>query len=173
MICCHIVRSNNHYYSIKIFPRFWLVKTTRIIHHNQLLLTKFGKNLRHIESMMSKVHSAADYWTDDVRVMSKVQPAADYWTVDWENLVMRLCYFGFGTWWKNLNSRPLNVTVVPLDVLFRMSDEHSRLCYAICACPLESLAFNLLFSTEKWKYINLYHKRSIAPAKRARRIDRL
>ena len=28
----------------KIFPYFWLVKTTHIIHHKQLLLTKFGKN---------------------------------------------------------------------------------------------------------------------------------
>ena len=37
--------SNNIlYYSFKIFPGFWLVKTTHIIHHNQLLLTKFGKN---------------------------------------------------------------------------------------------------------------------------------
>ena len=34
-----------HYYSFKIFSCFWLVKTTRIIYHNQLLLTKFGKNL--------------------------------------------------------------------------------------------------------------------------------
>ena len=32
------------YYSFKIFPHFWLVKTTCIIHQNQLLLTKFGKN---------------------------------------------------------------------------------------------------------------------------------
>ena len=32
------------YYSFNIFPRFWLVKTTRIIHHYQLLLTKFAKN---------------------------------------------------------------------------------------------------------------------------------
>ena len=32
------------YYSFKIFPLYWLVKTTRIIHHNHLLLTKFGKN---------------------------------------------------------------------------------------------------------------------------------
>jgi len=31
---------NGHYYSFKIFPRFWLVKTTHIIHHKQLLLTK-------------------------------------------------------------------------------------------------------------------------------------
>ena len=73
---------NNYYYSFKIFPCFWLVKTARIIHHNQLLLTKFGKNLRHIEAMTSKVQPTADYWTDDVKMTSKVQPAADYWTVD-------------------------------------------------------------------------------------------
>jgi len=29
-----------NYYSFKIFARFWLVKTTLIIHHKQLLLTK-------------------------------------------------------------------------------------------------------------------------------------
>ena len=33
-----------YYYSFKIFPRFWLVKTTRIIHHSQLLLTKYSTN---------------------------------------------------------------------------------------------------------------------------------
>ena len=33
-------------YSFKIFLRFWLAKRTRIIHHNQLLLTKFGRTLR-------------------------------------------------------------------------------------------------------------------------------
>ena len=33
----------NKYYSFRIFPRFRLVKTTRIIHHKQLLL-KSGKN---------------------------------------------------------------------------------------------------------------------------------
>ena len=31
-------------YSFKLFPRFWLVKTTRIIHHNKLLLIKFETN---------------------------------------------------------------------------------------------------------------------------------
>ena len=36
---------NNIYYSFKIFPRFWLAKSTRIIHHNQLLTTKFGRIL--------------------------------------------------------------------------------------------------------------------------------
>ena len=30
-------------YSFKIFLRFWLAKITRIIHHNQLLLTTFGR----------------------------------------------------------------------------------------------------------------------------------
>ena len=33
------------YYSFKIFPQFWLAKSTRIIHHNQLLMTKFGRIL--------------------------------------------------------------------------------------------------------------------------------
>ena len=83
-----------NYYSFKIFSRFWLVKTTRIIHHNQVLFTKFGKHLRYIESMTSKVERFEYYWTIDVKMTSKVQPAADYWTVDRENLGTRLCYIG-------------------------------------------------------------------------------
>ena len=35
----------SYYYSFKIFPRFWLAKSTRLIHHNQLLMTKFGRIL--------------------------------------------------------------------------------------------------------------------------------
>ena len=70
--------NNSYYYSFKIFSRFWLVKTTRIIHHNQVLFTKFGKHLRHIESMTSKVERMENYWTNDVKMTSKVQPAADY-----------------------------------------------------------------------------------------------
>ena len=34
-----------HYYSFRIFSQFWLAKSTRIIHHNQLLMTKFGRIL--------------------------------------------------------------------------------------------------------------------------------
>ena len=30
------------YYSFKIFPQFWLAKSTRVIHHNQLPMNKFG-----------------------------------------------------------------------------------------------------------------------------------
>ena len=56
-----IVTIINNYYSFKISSRFLLVKTTRIIHHNQLLFTRFGKNLCHIESMTSKVKSAENY----------------------------------------------------------------------------------------------------------------
>ena len=37
--------SNNIYYSFKIFPQLWLAKSTRIIHHNQLLITKYGRIL--------------------------------------------------------------------------------------------------------------------------------
>ena len=37
--------NNYYYYSFKIFSRFWLAKSTRLIHHNQLLMTKFGRNL--------------------------------------------------------------------------------------------------------------------------------
>ena len=34
-----------YYYSFKIFPQFWLAKSTRIIRHKQLLMTKFGRSL--------------------------------------------------------------------------------------------------------------------------------
>ena len=34
-----LVKSNNFYYSFKTFPRFRLAKSTRIIHHNQQLMT--------------------------------------------------------------------------------------------------------------------------------------
>ena len=54
----------------------------------------------HIEPMTSKVQSAADYRTIDVKMTSKVQPAEDYWIIDvkdhWiidrENLGTRLCH---------------------------------------------------------------------------------
>ena len=39
------ILANTLYYSFKIFPQFWLAKSTHIIHHNQLLMTKFGRIL--------------------------------------------------------------------------------------------------------------------------------
>ena len=61
---------NQYYYSFKILSRFWLVWTTRIIHHNQLLFTKFETSLRHIGSMMSKVEPTKNYWTNDVKIFA-------------------------------------------------------------------------------------------------------
>ena len=37
--------NNIIYYSFKIFPRFWLAKSTRLILHNQLPMIKFGRIL--------------------------------------------------------------------------------------------------------------------------------
>ena len=37
--------TNRYYYSFQIFPQFWLANSTRIILHNQLLMTKFGRIL--------------------------------------------------------------------------------------------------------------------------------
>ena len=59
-ICCI------NYYSLKIFLRFWLVKTARIIHHNHQLLTKILNQRRQkcsplkiIEPTMSKSRQSA------------------------------------------------------------------------------------------------------------------
>ena len=68
------------YYSFKIFSRFWLVKTKRIIHHNQLLNC-------HIEPMTWK-------WRQKCRNLL-------YWTVDRENIGTRLSCFGSLNKWRN------------------------------------------------------------------------
>ena len=39
------LQPNLYYYSFKRFPHFWLAKSTCIIHHNQSLMTKFGRIL--------------------------------------------------------------------------------------------------------------------------------
>ena len=51
---------NRYHYSFKIFLRFWLPKSTRIIHHNQLLLTKFGRILRLINRWRQKCRTVTD-----------------------------------------------------------------------------------------------------------------
>ena len=61
------------YYSFKIFLLFWLAYIPRIIHHYQLLSTKFGRILRCVKSA---VNCAANL--------------ADYWTLNWEDLGTRL-----------------------------------------------------------------------------------
>ena len=37
-------------YSFKTFLRFWWAKITRIIRHNQLLSTKFGRSLQYVKN---------------------------------------------------------------------------------------------------------------------------
>ena len=75
-------------YSFKIFPHFWLVKSTRKIHLKPAVVVHFGQNFVSL-NQWRQIAAAADYWTDDVKMTSKVQP------VDRENLGTRLCYF----WW--------------------------------------------------------------------------
>ena len=82
----------------KIFPCFWLVKTTNIIHHNQLLLTKFGKNFVMHETMTSK-------WCQ------KCSLVAGYWTSDQENLGTRLSCFGS---WNKMVQLSWNISLVSL-----------------------------------------------------------
>ena len=47
------------HYLFKIFLRFWLAKIARIVHHNQLLLTKLGRIL--------------PYRTDDAKSATNLQ----------------------------------------------------------------------------------------------------
>ena len=79
----------NYYYSFKIFSRFWLFITTRIIHHNRLRLC-------HIEPMTSKVLS---YWPNDVKMTSKERPAAFKILIFCNKAIIE---FGFRRIWRIL-----------------------------------------------------------------------
>ena len=48
-----------YYYWFKIFPQFWLAKSTCIIHHNQVLMTKFGN----IFQLINKWHQKRSFLT--------------------------------------------------------------------------------------------------------------
>ena len=72
----------------KIFPFFWLVKTTHIIHHHQLLLTKFGNNFVIMKRWhQNAVKSAA--WLQVIEPVTKKT-----WGWGWVVLVV-------GTKWRN------------------------------------------------------------------------
>ena len=45
---------NRNYYSFKIFLNFLLAQIVRLILHNQLALTKFGRRLRYIENEVNR-----------------------------------------------------------------------------------------------------------------------
>ena len=79
---------NLPYYSFKIFPSSWLVKTTCIIHHNQLLLIKFGKNFVILNGWrQNDIKSAA--WLQVIEALTKKT-----WGQGWVVLVVR-------TKWRN------------------------------------------------------------------------
>ena len=89
---------NTPYYSFKIFPKFWLAKSTRIIHHNQLLMTKVGRILcltrkwRQKSGAIGSCKNAACY-----RLRHRYR----------EDLGTRLSCFGCEKKWRTLHSLEL------------------------------------------------------------------
>ena len=82
LFCIKLTTSDKGYhYSFKIFPSFWLVKTTYcIIHHNQLLLTKFGTNLSYeTNDGKSAVCCRLSNWWRQNDVKSAAQPMTSKW----------------------------------------------------------------------------------------------
>ena len=66
------------YYSFKIFPQFWLAKSTRIIHHNQLLMTRFGRIL------------LTRKWRQKCRLLQVKAPLTEKtWERDWVVFVVK------------------------------------------------------------------------------------
>ena len=60
---------NNLIYSLfKIFPRFWLVKATRIIHHNQLLFTK-----------LERIFAILNQWSQKYSPPKIIEPMTSKW----------------------------------------------------------------------------------------------
>ena len=91
--------------------RFWLVKTTRIIHHNQLLFTKFGKN-PHYNYWINDVKSAArrkllNQWRqNDIKSAARCR-LLNRWP---RKPGLRLCYIWWAEkqrakWWNSFNKK--------------------------------------------------------------------
>ena len=82
------LRRKMYYHSFKLFPCFWLVKTTRIIHHNQVLL-EFGTNFVRLNRWrQNDVKSAA--WLQVIEPLT-----IKTWGQGWVVLVVR-------TKWRNI-----------------------------------------------------------------------
>ena len=82
------LRRKMYYHSFKLFPCFWLVKTTRIIHHNQVLL-EFGTNFVILNRWrQNDVKSAA--WLQVIEPLT-----IKTWGRGWVVLVVR-------TKWRNI-----------------------------------------------------------------------
>ena len=73
-----------YYYSFEIFLHFWLVKTKRIIYHNQLLLTKFGKDFVILNRWRQNDVKIAVWWQVIELLTEKT------WGWGWVVLVVRI-----------------------------------------------------------------------------------
>ena len=122
--------TDNHYYSFKIFLRFWLAKIPRIIHHNQLLSTT---NLEELYEM----------WTDDVNRAAKLPR---YWTVTREDLGTRMSCFGseykmyehFTRFTRTKKGKLLAINVARI-ARRQLDGRHLRICYLENICKTEQL----------------------------------
>ena len=84
-------RDTTNYYSFKIFPRFCLAKSRRLIHHNQLLMTKFGRIL-----------SLTRKWRQKCSLLQVNAPLTEKtWGRGWVVLVVNIC--GHFTRFKSKN----------------------------------------------------------------------
>ena len=90
-----------NYNSFKIFLRFWLAKITRIIHHNQLLFTKFVRTL--------------PYWTSDVKSAAKLQIIEPLTEKTWERVWVVFKVSNVGTFYSNYCLKTARTTRRQLD----------------------------------------------------------
>ena len=80
-------------HSFKIFSRFWLAKSTRLIHHNQLLMTKFGRIL-----------CLTRKWRQKCSLLQVNEPLTEKtWGRGWVVLVVNLKNGGHFTHFKSKN----------------------------------------------------------------------
>ena len=75
------------YYSFKIFSQFWLAKSTRIIHHNQLLMTTFGRILcltrKHLDLILNYNLGLTSVWTQVLYQNKNIIPLTE--AQNWSN----------------------------------------------------------------------------------------
>ena len=111
-------------HSFKIFARFWLTKTTRIIHHNQLLLTKFGRNLVILNRWrQNDVKSAA--WLQVIEPLTDKNPGTRFSCFGSEKIVVRT---------KWLNSRRNILLDSRRNIVYKLArTEWRRRTSAICS----------------------------------------
>ena len=131
------------YYTFKIFPHFWLVKTTCIIHHNQLLLTKFGKNFV-ILNQWRQNNVKSEAWLKVIEPLT-----AKTWAG------MRLSCFGTVVRTKWRNSRWNSLLVSRWNVVLKHGKTND-ICYLEYICrPEQTFKYVLNFQIEMHHWYEL------------------